>query len=84
MCVASSPRRGKFISVCFFVYFFHRTCDLGFGRQENFVSRLNIVRRTGANVMKKQFPGSWEGLKSQKLVQILPSTRAKISQKSQF
>ena len=68
----------------FLVLFFHSTCVLGFGRQKKYISRPNIVRRTGANIMKKPFLGSWKGLKSQKRVQILHSTRAKISQKSQF
>ena len=83
MCVASTPSRGKiYLRVFFMVIFFHGTCDLGFGRQKNYVSRPNIVRRTGAYVMKKQFPGSWEGLKSQKLVQILHGWYT--GQKSQF
>ena len=47
-------------------------------------TRPNSASNDGENITKKPFLGSWEGLKSQKFVQILHSTRAKISQKTQF
>ena len=52
--------------------------------EKNSKTRPNTASNDGANITKKPFFGSWEGLKSQKLVQILPITRTKNSQKSQF
>ena len=47
-------------------------------------TRPNTASNNGENIMKKQFLGSWEGLKREKLVQILNFSRAIMSQKSQF
>ena len=46
-------------------------------------TRLNNASN-GENIMTKQFLRSWEGLKREKLVQILNFSQAIISQKSQF
>ena len=47
-------------------------------------TRPNNASYNCQNIMKKQSLGSWEGLKRQKLVQILNFSWAIISQKSQF
>ena len=47
-------------------------------------SRPNIVRQIGAKIMKKSFLISWEGLKSQKLVQLLLLHGPKIHKKANF
>ena len=85
MCSASTFRVSNFLCVCSFRFkFVDGTCNLGFCRQEMCCSRLNIVSNTGEKITKNPFLGSWEGLKSENLVQILDGTRAKMSQKRQI
>ena len=47
-------------------------------------TRPNSASNDGENITKKPFLGSWEGLKSEKLLQILNGIPAKMSRKSQF
>ena len=78
MCSASTTRRRNFLCMFFLVKFVDGTCNLGFGRQKKCVSHPNIVRYIGVNITKSVFLGSWQGLKSEKLVQILDGTPVKM------
>ena len=58
-----------------------KTCIKG---EKKCKTHPNTASYNGENIMKKQFLVSWEGLKREKLVEILHFSRAIISQKSQF
>ena len=58
-----------------------KTCIKG---GEKYKTRSNTASNNGESIMKKPFLGSWEGLKREKLLQILHFSQAIISQKSQF
>ena len=58
-----------------------KTCIKG---GEKCKTRSNTASNNGENIMKKPFLGSWEGLKREKLVQILHFSQAIMAQKSQL
>ena len=60
------------------------TVNFRFGRRKKYESRKNTASNYDETITKKPFSGWWDCLKSEKRVQILNDTPAKMLRKSQF